>query len=231
MATLIPISLIKGSKIPNKYIVKDPNQSNAKSFNLDAYIADNAGGGGSTELEVLSTYPTTDATKVGQKFIYKGNEWKYHSQAELDDLGWTSVSEGFPAPVSKNINFNILYNGADSTFTNTQIYFGGDNIILDFLGFGDPTKTKRILYQPIAGFPTTTISEIKNANLLISLEDIGTTRSFYMLNLGLSESTINDLFTQLPTTTKTATIDVRNNPGSATCDPTIATSKGYIVVT
>jgi hypothetical protein len=47
----------------------------------------------------------------------------------------------------------------------------------------------------------------------------------------LTATAINQLFTDLPPTTKTATISVANNTGSATCDPTIATSKGYIVVT
>jgi hypothetical protein len=46
----------------------------------------------------------------------------------------------------------------------------------------------------------------------------------------MSALTINSLFTQLPITIETATINVSGNPGAATCNPTIATGKGYTVV-
>lgn len=186
-------------------------------------------------IPILTEYPTTDATKVGQKFIYRGNEWKYHSQAELDDLGWTTVSEGFPAPVSKVAERTIAYNG-DLSFT----FSGNFNFvpleqfnktyIVDFLGFGDPSKIS-ILPQ-FGGQPgaSSTVT-LKNASLLLGLEDLGTFASFRIYYANLTDVAINELFTDLPPTTKTATINVSNNPGSATCDPTIATAKGYTVVT
>ena len=76
-----------------------------------------------------------------------------------------------------------------------------------------------------------TINSIVNAHLLTSIVDVGTGVGFQLANVGLSQATLNSLFTQLPTTSATITVDVRNNPGSATCYPTIATAKGYIVVT
>ena len=42
---------------------------------------------------------------------------------------------------------------------------------------------------------------------------------------------LNALFTSLGTANGTQTIDVRNNPGSATCDANIAVMKGYTVLT
>ena len=42
---------------------------------------------------------------------------------------------------------------------------------------------------------------------------------------------INALFTSLGTASGAQTIDVRNQPGSATCDTSIATAKGYTVLT
>lgn len=46
----------------------------------------------------------------------------------------------------------------------------------------------------------------------------------------LSAAALNQLFTDLAPT-ETGVLLVNDNPGSATCDPTIATAKGYIVVT
>ena len=76
-----------------------------------------------------------------------------------------------------------------------------------------------------------TINSIVNAHLLTSIVDVGTGVGFQLANVGLSQATLNSLFTQLPTTLATITVDVKNNPGSATCDPTIATAKGYTVIT
>ena len=42
---------------------------------------------------------------------------------------------------------------------------------------------------------------------------------------------INEMFTSLGTANGAQTIDVRNNPGSATCDASIATAKGFTVLT
>lgn len=75
------------------------------------------------------------------------------------------------------------------------------------------------------------ITTILNANVLTNLENVGTASALTLSNNSLSESALNQLFTALPATTKTATIDVSLNPGAATCDTTIATNKGYTVIT
>jgi hypothetical protein len=194
------------------------------------------------DTPILTEYPTTDATKVGQKFIYKGNEWKYHSQAELDDLGWSTVSEGFPAPVNKVINLQILY--SDLSFYSLDVLNLGltstsqpdsgpfQSYTLDFIGLGDPSKYGRFTNIRIlnAG-PQNTVSGIKNANLLYGLKDIGTTPCLAFGGSNITDTVLDDFFTQLPPTSRVVTIDVSGNTGSATCDPTIATAKGYIVVT
>jgi hypothetical protein len=191
------------------------------------------------ELEILSTYPTTDASKVGQKFIYKGNEWKYHSQAELDDLGWTTVSEGFPAPVSKIMNKDILFNtssyvsvqttGVKPTFT---VNGTGSTTEIDFVGLGiDANKIYGIGISMVSG----SVTAIKNGELLTSLRDPGTFTSISFTPTGppyvISDTVLNDFFEQLPPTVSTVTIDIVDTTGAATCDTTIATSKGYTVIT
>jgi hypothetical protein len=47
----------------------------------------------------------------------------------------------------------------------------------------------------------------------------------------LSASALNALFSDLPTTTAGGRIYIRNNPGTATCDPSIAAAKGWTVNT
>jgi hypothetical protein len=51
----------------------------------------------------------------------------------------------------------------------------------------------------------------------------------------LSATAINNLFDDLdpadPVFHQVPLLNVSNNPGSATCDPTIATAKGYVVIT
>lgn len=196
---------------------------------------------GSSELPILNDYPKTDSSKVGQKFIYKGREWKYHSQTELDDLGWTSVSEGYPAPVSKTYDPYFVLDGNPFGFINIleqsnlnnairlTIFKGGGSISIDFSGFG-----KIVSKIPAVEFRRdgAVITEIKGAELLLNLEDTGTGDSFKITSLvTASAEVLDDFFTQLPNTTKTATLDVSTASGSATCDPTIATAKGYTVVT
>ena len=183
-------------------------------------IADLGGGG---TLPVETVYPTTDALKAGTRFWYKGNEWHYMTQDEIDSIGWTGlVSIGFPAPVSKTPNLYIL---SDVLLKWGYIWldFPGLAGNVDVLGVGNPTR--------LSSFNTYAFLSIKNVGLLSNLQDLGTTIAWNLNNKGLSAILINNVFTQLPITTNVATLDVRNNPGAATCDPTIATAKGYTVIT
>jgi hypothetical protein len=185
---------------------------------------------------VLTTYPETTPSLAGTRFWYKGNEWHYMTQAEIDSIEWTGlVNVGFPAPVIKNMNRYILYDNINFTNTaqidiNSGGSFAGKTFILDFLGLGDPTR--QTFAPSMSTGPGSEFNlSIRNAHLLKNLEDIGTMPAMQYSYANLTATAINQLFTDLPSTTKTATINVRYNPGSATCDPTIATAKGYIVVT
>lgn len=182
--------------------------------------------GSSGPLPVETTYPVTTPASAGTRFWYKGNEWYYMTQDEIDSAGWTGlVNVGFPAPVVKNLNIDILYEPV-----NINTFFGVNATVIDFLGLGYPSKMK-VAFASTTYSAGISISEIRNANLLKSLEDVGTIPALVLASLGLSDTMINQVFTQLPSTTKTATINVINNPGSATCNPTIATNKGYTVIT
>ena len=181
-------------------------------------------------IPVETTYPTTDALKAGTRFWYKGNEWHYMTQDEIDSTGWTGlVNVGFPAPVNK-VNDVSLLHGYNAKQRYASVGFQGLTIVensdLNFLGYGAP----HLLMSYFDNNQVYNIQSIRNANLLISLENIGTSTALVLRLKNLTDIVINDLFTQLPLTIKIANIDVANNPGSATCDPTIATAKGYIVV-
>lgn len=200
------------------------------------YLEQLAQSGGGT-IPVLTEYPTTDSTKAGSRFWYKGNEWHYMTQDEIDSTGWTGlVNVGFPAPVNKSYNiFIIATNCNEHTLDYSPSAMSLISDIIDFVGFGilvNKTKTlqlNNIISRTFMG--GVDITEIHGGFLLQNLEDIGTTNALNLGFYGLSELVINDFFSQLPITTKTATINVSNNPGSATCDPTIATAKGYTVIT
>ena len=189
-------------------------------------------------IPVLNTYPVTTPALAGTKFVYRGNEWNYMTQAEIDSIGWTGlVSVGFPAPVSKVYNNFIFYVGTDIPATDITFYQGAQNypfdrfnkiFTIDFLGLGNPAKNAVTsgLFSP-QGTQTVTF---RNVQLLAGLRDFGTTVSIYYQFAGLTAQVLNDFFTALPPTTFTATLNFQNNPGSATCTPSIATSKGYTVI-
>jgi hypothetical protein len=68
---------------------------------------------------------------------------------------------------------------------------------------------------------------------MVSLESLiltGLTRGFTIDDCNMSATAIDALFTSLGTASGSQTINVRRNPGSATCTTSIATSKGYTVV-
>jgi hypothetical protein len=179
--------------------------------------------------QVVTTYPETTPEKAGQKFYYKGIEWHYMTQADIDSVEWTGlVAVGFPAPVNKVVNSNILY--GSNTYLAGEFY--EQSLIaseLNALGYGLNNKTTRNLNMYLGinqCASTSNIITVRNFNLLTSLE---CSEALMLDNIGLSSSIINDVFTQLPPTTKTAYINIIGNPGSETCDLTIATSKGYTV--
>lgn len=206
-------------------------------------------GGGA--LPILETYPTTDATKVGQNFIYKSLIWRYLSESEINAFGFSGkIDVGFPVPYQKylfsesvdisggrEIGLDIIPFCYETLKTSTSIASGlsisSFNIRRLYAGpilNLEPLTTLTIPFK-VFQFGSSEIVKVIGTENYTYLEDVGTSISLNLSNNRLSTENIDYLFTQLPSTTKTATIDVSSNPGSATCDPTIATVKGYTVVT
>ena len=75
------------------------------------------------------------------------------------------------------------------------------------------------------------VETIIGGELLTNLSDAGTAIAFDAEANNMSASSIDAFFTDLPTASYTATLDFQNNPGSSTCTTSIATDKGYTVIT
>jgi len=127
----------------------------------------------------------------------------------------------------RSVSLKELFPSEDTIF----IFDESDNFkvingtVVDFKNFGNVTRFGSNLLVNKG------ITTILNANELTNLENVGTANALNLIGNNLSESVLNQLFTDLPFTTKTATIHVAGNPGAVTCDPTIATNKGYTIVT
>jgi hypothetical protein len=87
------------------------------------------------------------------------------------------------------------------------------------------------------GFIISNCSGINNTTStfsgMVSMETLiltGMTRGFTIDDCNMSAAAIDALFTSLSNAVGSQTINVRRNPGSATCTTSIATSKGYTVV-
>lgn len=96
------------------------------------------------------------------------------------------------------------------------------------LGIGNK-KCRGFIIGSCAGVTSAT-----NAFLFMTSMEIliltGMTRGFTIDDCNMSATAIDALFTSLGTASGAQTINVRRNPGSATCTPSIATAKGFTVV-
>jgi hypothetical protein len=109
----------------------------------------------------------------------------------------------------------------DGSVISTSL-FNNFGSIADFKIFGQ-------YLERYSGNGITSITTFKNVGFLTEVRNVGTASAISIGNMNLSAATINQFFTDLPATTRTATISVTSNPGSASCTPSIATEKGYIV--
>ena len=102
----------------------------------------------------------------------------------------------------------------------------------DYLSSAILAKIGIVEFQDLFPVNQSSIIGVQGAAGLTNIRDEGTDAAFNLRNCNITSSTVIDsLFTQLPTTSLTATIDVAGNSGAAGCDPSIATAKGYTVVT
>ena len=99
----------------------------------------------------------------------------------------------------------------------------------DTVDFSHPSAVK--LGQVSAPAYQASLTKIIGGANLVRLENAGTVTAINFVSCGFSAATLNAFFTALPATVRTATINVVGNPGAATCTTSIASNKGYTVVT
>jgi alanine-alpha-ketoisovalerate/valine-pyruvate aminotransferase len=91
---------------------------------------------------------------------------------------------------------------------------------------------KEIIFVDCSNVNTVTTGSQGTFNLCYSLSRLimpGMTIGFSIAGCNLTAEALNDLFISLGTANGAQTIIVTGNPGAATCDTTIATSKGFTV--
>lgn len=145
-------------------------------------------------------------------------------------------------PVGLINNHQFFPNGTYyiSPFGGTRVQKTGDT--LDFSLYPESAKLfyrfDTSVFFSVFGLPghiavgrEQALEQIIGGQYLTGLADAGTSVAFNASNNNMSATAIDDFFTDLPTASYTATLNFQNNTGSATCDPTIATAKGYTVIT
>ena len=107
------------------------------------------------------------------------------------------------------------------------------SLIGDTVDFSHPNfrKMSVVVATGLYGGSYSSLTKIIGGENLISVRDMGTTQAIVLSQAGFSAATLNAFFTALPATVRTATINVAGTTGAATCTTSIATAKGYTVVT
>ena len=126
------------------------------------------------------------------------------------------------------LSYEALFPNASLLVTDYYIKTNTENFG-DTVDFSHPSVRKLAQFTACA-YQASLTKIIGGANL-VRLENAGTVTAINFVSCGFSAATLNAFFTALPATIRTATIDVRSNPGAATCTTSIATNKGYSVVT
>lgn len=110
---------------------------------------------------------------------------------------------------------------------------GVTNVSFMFTSCGSLVEIPALDFSSVTGFTsafgTTTAATWLSA--LTSFKAFGATRGFTLRGTQMDAAALNELMSNLGTASGAQTIDIRNNPGSATCDTSIATAKGWTVLT
>jgi hypothetical protein len=127
-----------------------------------------------------------------------------------------------------------LYTPIDPTRMFPQgrwVVINGQNATIENSQYGTIADFKNCQFLKSVSASGNTLQQILNASDLTNIENLGTSVALNLTNHPLNKSALDQLFTDLPATNKTATIRVTGCSGAATCDTSIATNKGYTVVT
>jgi len=156
--------------------------------------------------------------------------------------------------LSTQVNINNMFDGCRGLREVGNIYVpnSGNNMTQMFRNCSSLTKIGTITLSPNVTsiqemFLTTNVEEIIFLSSLASVLVAGGTAitsrnlrrlvtpglriGLSVINANMSADALNEFFTSLGTASESQTITVTGNPGSSTCDTTIATGKGFTVTT
>lgn len=167
-------------------------------------------------------YDITQRSERAANFTKAGLKYFPYNFLSAYDIGVRATAANIDQGLVPAITWDFLHLGLGASVPQTYISF-----------------EKYLNPNTSAGEIPCSISKIVGAELLTELEDAGTISAFNITISGAGggptsvtcdAAVIDDFFTQLPPTTKTATLVVDKFTGAAACDPQIATAKGYSVI-
>jgi hypothetical protein len=189
----------------------------------------------------IITFYTSSEEKV--RAILRGRDWENIATGEcslidLTDSDLSSVSfyfsyQGFYPAERVILDRCVLTQDAFILITGSAVRVSARYCTgVDYITTQYPFPTTHLDLSGSTGLHG--FSFAGNGIALESLRAVGlslttATDDTYIGNMALSAEALDQFFTDLAT--GTATIYVAGNPGAATCDPSIATAKGYTVVT
>lgn len=191
-----------------------------------------------------------------EQFIVPSPVYFFGNQQQLSvnyDLGEVTGEVTFTASRFKKIDstnckfstsnaleiddITIGTNGLDRFFGSTfevtgNIDCAGTNVRRLFA----QSTSKKLIFSSFPANPTSmnltnTLRPFYNCFFLEELVLPGCESGFSIINCRMGATALDALFTSLGTASGTQTITITGNPGASTCDTTIATGKGYTVVT
>ncbi len=144
-------------------------------------------------------------------------------------------------------NFNLVSTGTITASIATSLHSAFiNNVRLEYVGdidvpnlgtihsmFSGCTMNKRCVILDASNITSTTnaFGSTGQAKSYTEVLLHGITVGFNLLNANMQDTEIDAMFTALGTASGAQTITVTGNPGAATCDTSIATTKGFTVAT
>ncbi len=193
-----------------------------------------------TNDELYFSFYSATAEKIGV-FNLVGGEWKL-IYTEAFASGYTEIHSSYLTGAEGSNLFRVAtvmygastHDGVEvltvDGFTNAYCNFMWEAVAhippaFDGSFFGGYSEGSFYLHAPGVAFEHLILPY--SGDLSWNLAGASVATGFDLANCGLSAAELNSIFTDLAP--GSADIHVNDNPGSHTCDPSIATSKGYTV--
>jgi len=140
----------------------------------------------------------------------------------------TFSGDGLSSLTSLNLSFNQLTTFSGAGMPSLVTFTLSNNTSMTSL---DPSGLASLQTMSVSGCTSLNSLDLSGVADLVSLRNVMiSTWAINAQGCGFSAQAINDIFTALPPATNgAATLVFSGNPGSATADASIATSKGYTV--